>query len=308
MPEQEVAQQEQPNPSEAQPENPPTVAPEPRSTFTRWNQQSGEMEALDNQVEESSPSEPPSQEPVPPQQGQPSEQAPPLLAGKFKTPQELEKAYAEAQKTMHAKAQEAAEAKKQLEALQSKAQSEQQVQQSTQAAQQQVVPPIVNAPTDYVSLLMDNPQGFEQAITERTVQAATERWQLLEKTRETTQKWQEENKDLVDAGFTDEVGLELQKLLKAHPERIGEDMGQLLAEATGHLRTKLQALSQQAVAADRTVRRSVQSLATSSVSQPQQTPPAQGAAQNTSDPLQDELRVRREMVRRQTGNSLPPRR
>ena len=161
---------------------------------------------------------------------------------------------------------------------------------------------------DWASLLIENPENFEQVAAQRIGDKVIERINLVNDTQQIMSQWEKDNPDLAGVdGSMDYVGIELTKLLRANPERMNDDRTALLNEATGRVRQKFQTIGQQAVAIDRTVRTSVQPLAVSAGAHQREQTPAVGAPQSTVDPVQTELAARRREHQRVTGQ-LPVRR
>lgn len=136
-----------------------------------------------------------------------------LFAGKFKTVEEMETAYAEAQRGFHTKSQELADIKKQ----------------ATPPPAQKTAEQIAQEKADLLNKIIENPEAVVQEIQTRT-QSAIE---AQRKADAASAKWTEDNKDI--APYSDFVGLEMQRLMTSNPD-LASDPTALLTQATINFR------------------------------------------------------------------------
>lgn len=140
---------------------------------------------------------------------------PKLYAGKFKTVEELEISYKEAEKMAHTKAQEAAELKKKAEVA-------------------PVISPIVDAEKEkerkaaLLNKILDDPESVTRDIAAQVEKIAADRKAL----DDMSNKWRDDNKDI--AQYEKFVGYEMQHLMATNPELT--DTAALLAQATTNFR------------------------------------------------------------------------
>ena len=203
-----------------------------------------------------------------------------LLAGKFKTETELEKAYLNLEKDYHAKNQERGKEEKAKVEEGAKPLADE----AKQAARK----------VDYASLLLEDPEKFESTIFERLDQRAATHAQ----TAKMREDWEKVNPDL--KGMEHLVRTELQEILASQPDKAKGDLSVLLNEATGNLRTRFAGMVAQAKKEALTVRTTVQPLGVTSVTRQEERNPAdKGGA--SSDPVADEIAARKGNLSRVTG-------
>ena len=160
----------------------------------------------------------PNQAPVEALPAQPPPETPKLFAGKYKTVEELEKGYDEAQKAFHGRSQELADLKKQRESV-------------LQAVQPEAPKPAATEapPVDLLDLLVNKPDEFRQAIVGEVAQYVT----AYQTSRNIEDTWKRENSDLVPHSHL--VTAEIQRLVREKPESTSNPTA-LLADATKNIR------------------------------------------------------------------------
>ena len=251
--------------------------PKEESGFRRYNSDKGEFETLSTDLEDK-PAEPAKTEEAPKAaEEKPAE--PVLLAGKYKTPEDLEKAYKELERKFHEDRQ--------------KAKTET-TEQKVEVSAKETAKEVLNETPKYADLLLEDPRKFEDTMFERIDQ----RMKTHAQVQELQAEWEKTNPDLKD--MRDYVSIEVKQILASHPEKAGADLRALLSEATGNLRAKLQPMMAQAEQKAMTVRTTVQPLGVTGATRKEEHTPAEKGAPNV-DPLEAELKARKAHLSRVTG-------
>lgn len=139
-----------------------------------------------------------------------------LFAGKFKTVEEMETAYAEAQRGFHTKSQELADIKKQ----------------ATPPPAQKTPEQIAQEKADLLNKIIENPEAVTQEIQQRV----TANIDAQRKADIAQAEWKTANADI--APYEKFVGYEMQSLMAANPE-LASDPTALLTQATLNFRASV---------------------------------------------------------------------
>jgi hypothetical protein len=169
-----------------------------------------------------------------------------LFAGKFKTVEELEASYKEAERQFHVKTQEAAAAKKLAEA---------------NKTPEQISQEAASRKAELVNSLLEDP---EKVIREVQEQARIQQEQALAVQR-AVEDWKKANPDV--AQYERFVGTEMASLSAANPE-LASDGAALLAQATTNIRQLVQTIREAGKAEALSVRNSTTPLSQAKVQVP----------------------------------------
>lgn len=150
-----------------------------------------------------------------------------VYAGKFKSIEELEKAYKEAEKGFHEKAQEAAEVRKQAQA----AEKDRQAASSKTAEQIAGEKKALN--DKLLAEFVADPDTFMAKAGQRFAEQSTQQTMTALQTQKTVETWKRDNSDLVPYEFY--VGAEVTRLMQTNPNS-GLTPDALLAQATANFR------------------------------------------------------------------------
>lgn len=256
---------------------------------------------------------PPAEVPAPPAAEPPKTDEPKLLAGKYKTVEELEKGYLESQKGFMSKVEQEADKKADAlvetrvqERLKTLVEKEAGI---THAAEQVVEKSLSQMSNDeLLDLQVQNPQEFirrQQKDTLRAIRAS----QIQE-------QWRGENKDILDMKlpvgegkeYTGEflVSAAALALAKERPELLSDGTGEaILRESTGVVRNLLSSLRNQGKQEALVVRETVtplQATAGAAATAPGNQPKA--APTKDVDPLDEEIERRRTELKRISGGNV----
>ena len=250
--------------------------------------------------------EPPAAAPAP---VEPKEEK--LLAGKYKTAEELEKGYIESQKGFTQKVE--AEVQKRVDAAVNEKLKEKglQLAEQTETAQHAVTKSLSQMSNDeLLDLQVNNPQEFIRKQQEATLQSI--------RASQVQEAWRRDNKDLLEMQLTDDDGGDFTgeflvsnmtlALAKKRPDLLADGTGEaLLKEATGRVRNFIAAQRNQGKQEALVVRETVtplQATTRSSTTAPGNQPAPPAAAAEDADPAQAEVeRLRAEQKRVSGGNA-----
>lgn len=242
-----------------------------------------------------------------PQPVTPAAEPPKLLAGKYKTTEELEKGYLESQKGFSAKVQ--AEVQKALPEAVNAALKEKglQLSEQQQAANMAVNKPLTAMTDDEIlDLQVKSPQDFVRKQREETLQAI--------RASQVQEQWRRDNKDLLDMKISDDEGEQFTgeflvsqmtlALAQKQPDLLSDGTGEaLLRAATGRVRNFIAGLQNQGKQQAMVVRETVTPLQATTASQAEA--PGNAAPQPPAknvDPADEEVERLRSEQRRTTGN------
>ena len=229
-------------------------------------------------------------------------EAPKLLAGKYKSVEELEKGYIESQKGFGQKVQ--SEVEKQLaEKVQAGVQAKLKELTDTQKAaiQAQGFKSLTEMSADeHLDLFTKDPVEYNRLQQAEMFNAI--------KTSQAVEQWSRENADIKDelipgSNITGEqlVNLQLLTLAKRDPSR-ASDYPQLLSEATGHVRNLIEGLKNQGKQAAQIIRETVTPLQATVASTTAPAETASAPAKKNADPVEEEVERLRSEKRRISGN------
>lgn len=152
--------------------------------------------------------------------------APKLYAGKFKSPEELETGYSEAEKAMHKAMQEASDLRKKFEAAET-------AKAATPAAPPVKTPEQVKQETEDNSKLLNDFVSNPREFINKSVAEHEQQMQVALKAAQTAEQWRRENPDLVEHEIR--VAFEASVLQQQDPE-LAKDPNALIAKATANFR------------------------------------------------------------------------
>ena len=230
---------------------------------------------------------------------------PKLLAGKYKTAEELEKGYLESQKGFMSKVE--SEVSKRLDKAVEEKLKEKGIQltQEQKVAQQIVQKPLGAMSNDeLLDLQVQNPKEFLRLQQEETLRSI--------RASQVQEQWRRDNKDILDMRLTDDPAEDFtgealvshfaMALAKSHPDLLSDGTGEsLLREATGRARNFVAAqrnLGKQEAMVVRETVAPLQATTQPAVSAPGNQTPA--PAKNV-DPLEEEVERLRADQRRVRG-------
>lgn len=238
-------------------------------------------------------SEPTGEQPKSTEPAAPAPEPQPLIFNKYKSLDEAEKAYKEAERKMHLEAQQRAELQKQLEAIKPYVD----VNRLTEAQAKTAVETAVQQP-DLLELLASNPAKFMQEVTQQVSGAVN----VINRVQQVESEWRKANPDLLQDEHL--VEAEVRRIAKESPELVG-DVGQLLQKATESYRARLQRAFVSGKTETQQMQTEAKGLQLSQVPQSNERgTPSQPPVQPTGETFEDVIARRRaEVTRNMAGYS-----